>query len=214
MTRPASGTDLKLLAAGRKLAAQNGLSGLSIREVCAMAGVNLGMFHYHFKSKKNFEQAILKDIYSAFMETLHLEVATGKTPRERLKNVLRAFGRMARDNRALVAVIFKDVANGNKETMAFVRGNFIEHVRLVHKVLVECRRAGIMTGMSLPNMLVCLVLPVVIPCAGVGLVEKSGAGDFFPVPMVFVRRSLLTDKAIDERVEAVLRMTERGGYDA
>ena len=47
--RPSRNLDRALLAAGRELLPERGCAGLSVREVADAAGVNLGMFHYHFK---------------------------------------------------------------------------------------------------------------------------------------------------------------------
>ena len=95
MARPPSGTDLKLKAAGRKLLQENGLTGLSVREACRVAGVNTGMFHYYFGSKDEFQKAILKEIYAEFMQNFKAGVAVAGTPRERLKTALTEVGKFA-----------------------------------------------------------------------------------------------------------------------
>ena len=55
MGRTAAGNDEKLLRAGIQLARAKGLGGFTVREVCARSRVNLGMFHYYFTNKDNFD---------------------------------------------------------------------------------------------------------------------------------------------------------------
>ncbi|MBC7946203.1 MAG: TetR/AcrR family transcriptional regulator, partial [Burkholderiales bacterium] len=50
MPRPSQNTDRRLIKAARKLLPETGCSGLNLRQVAVKAGVNLGMFHYHFKT--------------------------------------------------------------------------------------------------------------------------------------------------------------------
>jgi len=203
--RPSSGTNMKLLAAGRRLVAQDGLSGLNIREVCKKANVNLGMFHYHFKTKKNFEHALFKDIYADFISRFRLETDAKVDPFQRLRKALCALGRFARDNRTIIAVIGRDIINGKEEMISFARRNFTLHVKIVVGLIEECQRSGLIRKMSLPSRVSCLVLPVVIPCAAIGVMEKIGAGKHLPIPLLFLKRTILSDVAIEERVEMVLR---------
>ena len=63
MPRPSRNLDRALLAAGRELFPARGCAGLSVREVADAAGVNLGMFHYHFKSREAFLRALLQSVY-------------------------------------------------------------------------------------------------------------------------------------------------------
>lgn len=59
-------TDAKsrLLEAGTKLIAEQGLAGASVRDICAEAGVGRNMIHHYFGSKDGLFQAIL-DAFSS-----------------------------------------------------------------------------------------------------------------------------------------------------
>ena len=54
MTRPSQNIDQRLLEAGRRLLPDLGCAALSVRRLAAEAGVNAGMFHYHFRTKDVF----------------------------------------------------------------------------------------------------------------------------------------------------------------
>lgn len=60
MTNDASETKSKILEAGRVLFATKGFEGTSIREIAAAAGVNLAAINYHFSSKENLLQEVLR----------------------------------------------------------------------------------------------------------------------------------------------------------
>ncbi len=51
-----------LLAAGRRLFAQHGPNGVSVRELAAAAGVNHGLVHRYFGSKDGLLGAVLDDL--------------------------------------------------------------------------------------------------------------------------------------------------------
>lgn len=54
MARPSQNLDRALLEAGFAELERGGVRGLSVRAVCARAGVNVRMLNYHFGSKDEF----------------------------------------------------------------------------------------------------------------------------------------------------------------
>src|SRR3954466_8413677 len=111
MPRPSRNLDLALLATGRELFATRGCAGLAVREVAEAAGVNLGMFHYHFKSREAFLRALLQSVYEEMYA--QLSAVTAARPREatplaHLRAALRFMGRFARANRPVLARVLAD----------------------------------------------------------------------------------------------------------
>src|SRR5689334_22980429 len=103
MARPSRSLDRKLLAAARAMPPRTGFSGLSVRDVSRRAGVNVGMFHYHFKTEIACQRRLRQETYEYFFVNFR-EAADGPgDPRERLRLVLIAFGKFGRDNRAFCA---------------------------------------------------------------------------------------------------------------
>ena len=66
MSRPSKNTDRLLIEAAKELIPEAGFKGLKIREVARKAGVNLGMFNYHFKTKEKF--LITKDDFDSLKD--------------------------------------------------------------------------------------------------------------------------------------------------
>jgi TetR/AcrR family transcriptional regulator, transcriptional repressor for nem operon len=78
-----------LLNAGLKVMFRSGYTGASVRDICEAAGVPLGSFTNHFRSKEAFAQEVL-DRYFAHLKELVKRALDDKslTPRERLKQYL------------------------------------------------------------------------------------------------------------------------------
>ncbi len=205
MARPPSGTDLKLKAAGRKLLQEKGITGLTVREACRVAGVNTGMFHYYFGSKEEFLKAVLKEMYAEFMLSFKAGVAVAGTPRERLKNALVEVGKFARSVRSVAPMIFADLAHGKKEAFAFVRGNFTEHVQQIAALTAECRRASSVQNRSIAFIISSLVSVMVFPMLVSGVFERNGVKVLHGLPIEDVRGELFSESGIMERAEIAVR---------
>src|SRR5206468_4412072 len=123
MNRPSNQIDALLLASGRALFPTAGCAGLSLRALAEHAGVNVGMFHYHFKSKDNFLRALLQQMYEEMFANLQLDADHAGPALVRLRAALITFARFARDNRRVLARIWMDVLAGEPVALAFLRDN-------------------------------------------------------------------------------------------
>ena len=72
MPRPSRHLDRALLAAGRELFPAFGCSGLTIRQVAEAADVNIGMFHYHFRTREIFLREVMQGAYEEMFSQLTL----------------------------------------------------------------------------------------------------------------------------------------------
>ena len=205
MGRPASGTDLKLKAAGRRLLREHGITGLSVRQTCRLAGVNTGMFHYYFGSKEEFTRTILKEMYAEFMLNLRSEAAVAGTPREKLKSTLAAVGRFAREIRKAAPMLLADMAHGNKEAFLFLSGNFTEHIKYLSALAKECRPRSAVRGHSIPYIIGALIPVMVFPVIMGGIMERNGVKAPGGVKMADLLEEFLSDEGITGRAEIALR---------
>ena len=211
MTRPSHQTDRLLLDAGKELICKSGASGLKVREVASKAGVNLGMFHYHFKTKQEFVRRILTEIYGEFVSQFKLESSGEGDSPERLRRALLRLGHFARDNRFLVTAIIQDLARGDREMAAFAKANFTEHIRVLLKLVMECRRQGLFVDAPLPTMMVFLAGTVALPNVVWTIMEKNR---FAPasIPIFFnPERMVLSDEALAQRVDLAIKALRREG---
>jgi TetR/AcrR family transcriptional repressor of nem operon len=87
MSRPSLRENI--LNAGLKVMFRSGYTGATVRDICVAAGVPLGSFTNHFRSKEAFAEEVL-DRYFAHLKGLVKQALDDKslTPRERLKRYL------------------------------------------------------------------------------------------------------------------------------
>ncbi|MBI4676762.1 MAG: TetR/AcrR family transcriptional regulator [Elusimicrobia bacterium] len=204
MSRPSRNQDKLLIQAGRKLLPETGISGLSVRKVAAEAGVNPGMFHYHFKTKRRFARMVLQEIYEEFFKGFSVESGGGSPPLERLRRALLALGRFARDNRRLFIILLHDVIEGEAEVTSFVTANFPRHIGILLGLIRECRGRGLLKKAPLPNTVAFLAGGAIAPNVGFGLLERVSSRKPLGLAMRFIEPMLVSDAAIASRVDWAL----------
>jgi TetR/AcrR family transcriptional regulator, transcriptional repressor for nem operon len=98
MSKPSLREDL--LNAGLKVMFRSGYTAATVRDICEAAGVPLGSFTNHFRSKEAFAKEVL-DRYFAGTKQFVKEALDDKslTPRKRLKRYLEIIGGVAADRK-------------------------------------------------------------------------------------------------------------------
>jgi AcrR family transcriptional regulator len=193
------------MAAGRRLLQEKGITGLSVREACRLAGVNTGMFHYYFGSKEEFLKAVLKELYAEFMLNFKAGVAVAGTPRARLKAALVEVGKFALAIRGVAPMIFADMAHGKKEAFAFVSSNFTEHVKHIGALAEQCRPGSAVKDRSVPFLIAAIVPVMIFPVLIGGVMERNGVKTLGGRKLEDLREELFSDAGIAERAEISLR---------
>lgn len=142
MPRPSRAVDEALLRAGRELLPRLGCRGLTQRALAAHAGVQPGMFHYHFESKDAFLRALLQQLYEELFAGL-AEGAAGDAPAlQRLERGLLALGRFVRAQHALIVRLLADAIDGVGVVHEFLRANAPRHLGLLLQLLQQAEREG------------------------------------------------------------------------
>ena len=202
MPRPSRNLDHALLAAGRELFPLRGCAALSVREVADAAGVNLGMFHYHFKSRDVFLRALMQQAYEEMFAQLSLELSLHRDDRESLRFAVRAIGRWVRDNRRFLARVLADALGGEKCAREFLRENLPRHLGVLQMIIVHGQEEGRIVGLPVPQVIGMCAGSVAMPILfGGALID---AGDLAPAMARGLSRALLSDAAIDQRIDLAL----------
>ena len=202
MPRPSRNLDRALLAAGRALLPQRGCAGLSIREVADAAGVNLGMFHYHFKSREAFLRALLQSMYEEMYSQLTFEADEKLGPLEALRAALRFMGRFVRGNRPVLARVLGDALCGDPIAVDFLRANFPRHLGVILRLIQAGQAQGLVRPMPPPQALGFCAGSLAMPILVGGAVVESGAMGAAGSKML--TEALLSDAALDHRIELAL----------
>jgi AcrR family transcriptional regulator len=200
--RPSRNVDAALLEAGRALYPSTGVAGLSVRRVAEHAGVNLGMFHYHFGSKEAFVRALLQRLYDGMFGELMLAAEADRRPVEALRAAMNVLARFVRDNRMLLRRLLTDALNEEPVALAFVRANLPRHIGVIAGLIAAAQRAGALKPVAPRQALAFVAGGVGAPILlGSVLSERDG------VPAAMrrgFREAVISDRALAERVDLVL----------
>ena len=206
--RPSRNLDQALLAAGRDLFPARGCGAMSVREVAESAGVNLGMFHYHFKSRDAFLRALMQQTYEEMFARLALEVARDADPVTSLRAALRAIARFVRDNRPFLGRVLADALSGEKCARDFLGDNLPRHLGILQSLIEAGQRAGAFAPIPVMQALGTCGGALAMPILFGGALVDSGA---LAAPMArTIEATLLSDAALDQRIELVLAAIAAG----
>jgi AcrR family transcriptional regulator len=202
MARPSRNIDQLLIRAALDLLPAAGTRALSIRQVCEHAGVNLGMFHYHFKTRDAFLRTLLQQVYDGMFATLELEARRQAVPMDSLRAAMMTLACFARDHRQLLVRLLGDALAGEAVAIEFLQNNLPRHFGLIVKFITAAQRAGTMRRMPPLQAMAFLFggtgAPILLGTA------VSGSG-MLPAPLAErFETTILTDDAIVERLDMAL----------
>lgn len=204
MPRPSQQLDLALVREGRALLERHGCRKLSVREVCAAAGVNLGMFHYHFRSKDAFIGRLLEETYGPMFARLGAVAAGEGDPVERLRATLLVFGGWVRENRLLLARLASDLLAGEPAVGAFVQTVEARHVAVIVGLIIESQLKGRLGGAGPAEALFVIGGACLLPLLVGTLAQRA---ESLPATLrAFLENSdLFTAEALGRRIDIALR---------
>ena len=211
MSRPSRNLDRKLVSAARALLPEKGLSGLSAREVARRAGVNVGMFHYHFKTKEAFLRRVLGEVYQDFLVTFQEAAAGPGSARDRLRRVLVAYAHFARRHRVFYAMMMRELLNGHRDMIAFARANFSRHTDAVQRLMDQCRREGAVRDLPTPVLCMFAMSSMGVPNVACTALERSGQKTVAGRSARKFIDMVLSDAMIETRADMVLAALAAGG---
>ena len=115
-SRAAAGaaTRSDLIAAARRLFAQRGFDGASIRAITGEAGANLGAVTYHFGSKRDLYSAVLEEGLRPVAAKVEGAAASGGTALERMLRVVESYFDHFRTHPDLPHLLLQEVAAGKQ----------------------------------------------------------------------------------------------------
>ncbi|HEV2219419.1 MAG TPA: TetR/AcrR family transcriptional regulator [Casimicrobiaceae bacterium] len=201
MPRPSRNVDALLLKAGRELFPQTGAAAMSVRKVAERAGVNLGMFHYHFGNKDEFVRRLLQQLYDEMFASLELAASAGPAV-DALRAALCILGRFARDHASLLRRLLIDALSGEPRAVAFLRANVHRHLGVIRGLIEDGQREGVLKSMAPAQALALLAGSVAAPLLVAASLSERGLARR-EVATRFAK-DVATDAAIAERAECAL----------
>jgi len=135
--KQSDGTKQRLLDAGRKLFADNGFDGASVRAITQLAGANLGAVTYHFGTKQALYAAVLEQLFGRIAERVTTAAARPDPARHRLGEIVRAFFAFFEEYPEAPRLMIRHLASVGVPPDAAVR-----QFRRVAEAIIEVVRAG------------------------------------------------------------------------
>jgi TetR/AcrR family transcriptional regulator len=129
--------------AAAKLFAEKGFAATSTREICQQAGVTKPVLYYHFGNKEQLYEELVLDTFNEYQKELRWASRRGRTPREKLIEILSAMFGYARHKRDYWRMGFRMVFAPEKESPAI---NYVELSQSDERLLTEIVREGIRNG--------------------------------------------------------------------
>ena len=211
MSRPSKNTDKLLIEAAKTLIPRYGVRGLKIRDVAKKAGVNLGMFNYHFKTKEAFLEILMSETYGEMLKGLEVSAHSGNNSLENLKGALVELGVFVRDHRDIIMPLIEEILAGNRRIMEFARTNMSKHIFILLGLIRMCQKDGFIRKDVTPFLImVNILLPTVVPNIMVRAVEKHYSMTLLNLFTRPFKNMLLSDKSFAQRVEMALKGVSAG----
>jgi AcrR family transcriptional regulator len=201
MPRPSQNVDQLLIDAGLELLPETGCAGLSVRRLTEHAGVNLGMFHYHFKNKDTFVRAVLQRVYEEMFSALTLKVDPKRSVLDNLRAVVASLARFGREQQALLLRMAADAMAGEPAVVEFFRANLPRHIAVVAGLVVQAQREGLIVKAPPQEVVAFLFGAVGAPVLIGGAVQAQAT----PEVVATLQRHVLSDAAVARRIDYALR---------
>ena len=138
--------DLKnaLIRAGVEILAEQGVGGLSLRQVALRAGVSHAAPYAHFADKQSLIAAISTDGFQRLYEKLaDAANANRADPRQQLLETANAYLEFAADDPARFKVMFSGILEQEKDYPEFVEASQ-KNYELVVEIVRTCQAAGVL----------------------------------------------------------------------
>ena len=203
MTRPSRNIDQVLIATAREMLPDTGCHGFSIRQLTDRAGVNLGMFHYHFKTREQFLSQVLHEVYQEMFAPLSFQAKADRPLLENLRAALTVLGTFVRDNRRLLRRLMADAMSNEAIALEFFRQHFPLHLSVLAELVVTGQQANLLRKIPPLQAITFLASAVAMPNIFASIFTEHGN---IPPQMVDrLNQDVLSDAAIAQRVDMAIR---------
>ncbi len=137
--------DLKnaLICAGVEILAEEGVSGLSLRQVAQRAGVSHAAPYAHFADKQSLIAAISTDGFRRLYDKLSAAHANGVEARQKLLETAEAYLEFATEDPARFKVMFSGILEQEKEYPEFVEASQ-QNYELMVEIVQACQATGVL----------------------------------------------------------------------
>jgi len=180
---PRVGTADQILAAARRLFAQKGYSGTSIRDITTRARANLGAVTYHFGGKEALYHAVLADAVGPLIRLLAAQEHGEAPPLARVETIMRQIFQYFEEFPDVPPLLVQQLSLSGPLPPPVLRGQHQMRETLVGAVETGQRNGTIRAGHPLLMALSIVAQPFYLSLArralARGIVPDAGTPQFF-----------------------------------
>lgn len=167
-------TRQSLIDYGLQQAVRGGFRALTVRGVCAAAGVNPGSFVYHFGNREAFISELIETWYAPLFTSLQWQFDRDADPLTRLTDMLRQLLGFVREQRTLISQMLLDAGAGEVAVQRFVASLAPRHPRLLLQCVMAAQQAGQLRKADPLHMLMFLLSSLGMPVLLRTMTEGKG----------------------------------------
>jgi len=146
-----------LLAAGREFVLKRGFQALTVREVAAAAGANLGSFVYHFGTRDAFIGTLIEEWYAPLLSRVTVVADGDGTPIDRLRRAILQLVDFGDEQDAFIGRLLMAAASGEPAARKFARSLAGRHPRLLVTLITHAQADGALVDEH-PLQLLCFLM--------------------------------------------------------
>lgn len=204
MTRPSANLDKKMLDAGLKIIVKEGSKGLTARNICKKANVNLGMFNYWFKSKENYISILYNNMQAKMESFINIKAVEGENSIERLKYVLLKLTQFSEKHLLITRALLLDGMMDREEFKNYMDKGVIPRNDFLVDLIVEAKKDGYFReDLAVMEILGIVLFGVTFPSIFIN--ELNYAAEFHKLP----KKETVVPNFFAQRIEIVLKGLSR-----
>ena len=211
MPRPSRNHDRLLIEAAKKLLPELGASGMSLKMLSDEAGVNPGIFYYHFKSKSNFIRIVLESFIEDARKEIEIEIPANIPSIKKLQHCLMSIGKIFRGHCRLAVSMYRDLLNKDPDITSFLVSSIEDQISFLKPLIEECQKDSyIRKHYTLQEILSFCLAGIKTPIVLSKVLELLS--DDNSEHMEKLKKELITDEAITRRAEMAIMgiVSEKG----
>jgi AcrR family transcriptional regulator len=189
-----AGTADTLIEAARRLFAQHGYEGTSVRAITTEAGANLGAITYHFGSKRELYDRVVGSVVAPLAERVEAVVRAGGSVLDRVEAVVRTYFAYLAENPDMPRLMMQELVLGGLPSAA-VGGPLSRVHGALHGLVREGQTRGEVRG-GAAALLAVFIISVPVHLALVQAPLRAFIG-------IDLQRGELRERAIDHATRFV-----------
>src|ERR1700690_1666620 len=155
----------RLLTAGRELVLRHGIPRLTVREVAAAAGANLGSFVYHFGTRDRFLETLIEEWSAPLLQSVATLAGSEGTGIERLRRAILRLVDFGIEHHVFFGRVLAAAAAREPAACAFLGSLAGRHPRLLLRFIGAAQSEGQISAAPPLQVLCFLMAAVGLPLA-------------------------------------------------